>query len=120
MRALAEISISSSFAASASTPLAGATTGGDPTALHNAARTGDHAALAQQLQGGGGGVHVDAEDATTGNSALHWAAVRDHPEAVLTLLEAGADPWCVNRGGLTARAMAEHKGASNSSLSLSN
>ena len=80
---------------------------GDPHELHAAAKNGDvNAALAEINEGG---VDVNSPDAVTGNTALHWAAVRNHPLLVLALLEADADPSVQNRAGFTAVEMVVNK-----------
>ena len=47
---------------------------------------------------------VNKQDAKTGNTALHLAAWRGHPETVKVLLENGADPRITNTRGQGNRA----------------
>jgi cytochrome c len=55
--------------------------------LHDAAKAGDVARIEQLLQEG---ADVNASDAL--GTALHWATLRAHTDAVRLLLERGADP----------------------------
>ena len=59
----------------------------DSCDLHDAACSGDVAAIEQSLAGG---TAVDALD-RSGMTALHWASKNGHTQAVECLLECGAD-----------------------------
>lgn len=64
--------------------------------LQRAAEEGDVTTL-QALLASGAGVDTRLADGTT---ALHWASLYDHPEAVALLLKQGADPNASNRNGV--------------------
>ena len=85
----------------ATAPLA-APAGADDARLPDAARAGDHAAVARLLAGA---VDVDAA-ALDGTTALHWAVYREDGELVRLLLDAGASPDAVNRNGATPLGLA--------------
>ena len=74
--------------------------------LRTAAQRNDMTALASALKH----ADLDSADLKTGNTALHWAAVLDHPKIVLALLDAGADSSRLNRNGATPWDLAVGKG----------
>ena len=74
--------------------------------LRTAAQRDDQAALAAALKH----TDVNSADLKTGNTALHWAAVLDHPTIVLALLGANADMTLTNRNGATPWDQAVAKG----------
>ena len=85
-------------------------------ALRTAAQRDDMPALISALE------HADlnSADLKTGNTALHWAAVLDHPKIVRALLDAGADTSRVNRTGATPWDLAVAKGERKLVLQLQN
>ena len=87
--------------APAAVPFA-APAGADDARLPDAARGGDHAAVARLLAGS---ADVDAA-AVDGTTALHWAVYREDAELVRLLLDAGANPDAVNRNGATPLGLA--------------
>ena len=56
---------------------------------------------------------LDHQDRAVGNSALHWAAAKDHLQLVTFLLQRGADIALANSSGGTAL----HSAAANGSAS---
>lgn len=77
--------------------LLAAGSGTDSTALFQAIRDGDSAAVRELLHGG---VDLPSRDAR-GNTALHWAALSSNERIVAQLLEAGADARATNSAGAT-------------------
>jgi hypothetical protein len=74
--------------------------------LRTAAQRNDMNALVSAVKH----ADLDSADLKTGNTALHWAAVLDHPKIVLALLDAGADSSRLNRNGATPWDLAVGKG----------
>ena len=84
--------------------------------LRTAAQRDDRAALTAALKH----ADVNSADLKTGNTALHWAAVLDHPKIVLALLNANADMSLRNRNSATAWDQAVAKGGRKHVLQLLN
>jgi ankyrin repeat protein len=68
------------------------------SSIYSAAMYGDLAALKVFIESRG--IQLDAPD-ESGMTALHWASMFGHKEAVLMLLDAGCDIDCMN-GGLNS------------------
>ncbi|OFW26086.1 MAG: hypothetical protein A3H97_14060 [Acidobacteria bacterium RIFCSPLOWO2_02_FULL_65_29] len=84
----------------------GSVVGAGDTALVQAAKDGDKAAVQRLL-----GQRVDPNSAATdGSTALHWAVHRDAADLVETLVTAGASANAVNRYGVTPLSLASTNG----------
>jgi hypothetical protein len=63
-----------------------------------AARSGSCEALRERIERGGGRLNINVRSHEWGMTALHYAAVGGHADAVELLLAAGADPMISDRG----------------------
>lgn len=73
--------------------------------LQFAAAAGASNAISALLSGG---ASINAENGSSGVTALHLAVFNGHPEAAAKLLEAGADPYAVSTNIETPAALAKY------------
>ena len=73
--------------------------------LQFAAAAGASNAISALLSGG---ASINAENGSSGVTALHLAVFNAHPEAAMVLLEAGADPYAVSTNIETPAALAKY------------
>lgn len=90
--------------------------GGEGEALRSAAKEGNTDRIVEILERGE--TAVDAAEFPSGNTPLMFAATENNPEAVRTLLKAGAEVDRLDIGGLSALHKAAQKGSADATKAL--